>query len=96
MICNYRGCDCWYCYKNNQKFICKYYKELCAKNVSTKRKCVDVCNHMAVNDGRNIIFKKIEQLKRFVLIKYLDIKIWLYLFFGTIKDIKQLFKEAIN
>lgn len=94
MNCNFRGCDCWGCFRNDPEFICRYYKEKCFKKLCPGEKVlISECSHLiAIKDNRNIIFKKTDQVRKTILKKSRDVKIWLYLQIGWFKDLKDYVK----
>ena len=93
MNCEFRGCNCWYCVKNDPEFICKHYKERCVKKQYEKIVLVE-CDYFEVEDNQNIIFKKYDEIRKTILKKSRDVKIWLYLFIGKFKDYRDRFKEV--
>ena len=93
MNCDFRGCSCWYCSKNDPQFICKHYDQQCVKK-QYKKAVINECEHFKLIDDRNIIFKKCDNIRKTFLKKSRDVKILLYLLIGKFKDYRDRFKEA--
>lgn len=84
MDCTFRGCDCWCCVRNDDNYICKYYREECYRKPSEKALCN--CEHLMIVDTRNIIFQKTEQLVRRSKTWFNVVRIKLMLINGYFKD----------